>query len=171
MNDFDITIINIIFWVSLHFLTAYLITSIPFVIQEKIFNSDIRFFKVSENEIKFYKRIKINKWKDKLPQYNKDFDKRHLKRNIDKEYLEEFIFNTCRAEVIHYFIGILGYLSMFFVFFSSSPKKYVPLYLIIATLMLFFNLPFSLIQRYNRYRLVNLLNRLKQRKNKRENFT
>ncbi|MGN1411528.1 MAG: hypothetical protein ACI4WH_03330 [Oscillospiraceae bacterium] len=152
-----ITIINIIFWNILHFGVAYIITHLPQDFQNKCFNYKNRFFIVKNSEVKLYKKIKLPKWKDSLPQYNVDFNKKNLQTNITIDYLTQFIFITCRAEIIHISIAILGYISLLFCFVTSTNDFW--LFFSIATIIGLGNIPFVLIQRYNRYRLVNVLNK------------
>lgn len=97
--------------------------------------------------------LKINKWKDFLPQHiGKDgFSKDHLD-DVSIEYLDEFILETCRGEWNHIanccFAVVLFIINPFWTAF-------------ILTILLFLgNLPFAIIQRYNRFRLVKLKNTL-----------
>jgi glycosyl-4,4'-diaponeurosporenoate acyltransferase len=152
-----ITIINIIFWNALHFGVAFIITHLPQSFQDKLFYYKNNFFIVKDFEIKFYKKINLPKWKDKLPQYNVDFNKKNLEKTLTIDYLKQFIFITCRAEIIHISIAILGYISLLFCFVTSL--DYFWLFFWIATIVGFGNIPFCLIQRFNRYRLVKTLNR------------
>lgn len=161
MNDFAVTVINIIFWVGLHFASGLLITSLPHNFKAKIFGS--RFFSVSDAEMRFYRKIRLNYWKDKLPQYNDRFDKRHLKQNPDLNYIETYITETKIAETVHYTIGVLGYFSVLFMFFSENRSFWAVVYILIATLILALNLPFALIQRYNRFRLEKVYDKMKRR--------
>jgi hypothetical protein len=121
----------------------------------RVFNNKRIFFIVSEKEIWFYKKIYLPKWKDKLPQYNKGFNKKNLFNKISKEYLELFINVTCQAEMVHYIIIALGYFSVFFTLLTKNQKYW--LFILIATFIGICNLAFSLIQRYNRFRLEKLL--------------
>ncbi len=158
-----ISLINIAFWLVVFYGTAAAIVAMPRKWQKKLFDSSHRFYRVSEREMRFYRAIKLPKWKDKLPQYNKDFEKRHLPEEITKEYLITYIFMTCRAEVVHYITGVVGYLSLFFSFLSESVEYWYDIYFTIATTMMLGNMPFSMIQRYNRYRLIRLLEHFKKK--------
>lgn len=158
-----VSLINIVFWLVVFYGTAAVIVAMPRKWQKKWFNSSNTFYRVSEREMRFYRRISLPKWKDKLPQYNKDFEKRHLPQEITKEYLLTYIFMTCRAEIIHYITGIVGYLSLFFSFLSENVGYWYDVYFTIATTMMLGNMPFSMIQRYNRYRLLRLLERFKEK--------
>jgi len=150
-----IIIINTLFWISLHFGIAFIYVRIPENYRLRAFNNKRKFFIVSEKEMMFYKKIGLPKWKDKLPQYSKGFNKRNLPDQISKEYLELFINVTCQAEMVHYIIIILGYFSVFFALLTNKHKYWI--FILIATFIGICNLVFSLIQRYNRFRLDKLL--------------
>jgi hypothetical protein len=153
-----ITIINTLFWVILHFSVSFLFTSLPEDFRLRVFNNKKRFFIVSEKEIWFYKKIRLPEWKDKLPQYNnKGFNKRNLPNEISKEYLELFINVTCQAEMVHYIIVPLGYFSVFFSLLTHNTEYWFLIFFLIATFIGICNIAFSLIQRYNRFRLEKLL--------------
>lgn len=103
------------------------------------------------------------KWKDRLPQFNPEFDKRHLKSGRDTAYLDRFLFITCRAEVIHYVIGVLGWVSLVFCLLSADRTAWLIRYAVIALAIQLANLPFAWIQRYNRKRLLSVRKRLSLR--------
>ena len=99
---------------------------------------------------KFYTNtLKIQKWKDALPQHiGKDgFSKDHLD-GISVEYLDEFIMETCRGEWNH-----TANCALCLILMLLDPP---PVSLIFAFLVFIGNLPFKLIQRYNRFRLQKL---------------
>lgn len=100
-----------------------------------------------ERNGKFYSDVlRINKWKDFLPQHiGKDgFSKDHLD-DTSVPYLDEFIMETCRAEWNHsancLYAVVLFIINNFLMALS------------LTMLLLLVNLPFALIQRYNRFRL------------------
>ena len=108
-----------------------------------------------EKNGEFYKRFfLIHKWKKFLPDgaalVKNDFRKKHL-QNTNKDYIEKFVLETYRAELVHLF-GI----APFFIF-----GFYCPFYIVL--LMFFYaiivNLPCILAQRYNRPRLERLINK------------
>ena len=156
-----ITLINTIFWVFLHFFVAFIFMKLPENLRLRLFNNKKKFFIVSEREIWFYKKILLPRWKDKLPQNNKGFNKRNLPDKISIEYLELFINVTCQSEMVHYLIIPLGYFSLFFSLLTNNHKTWI--FIIIASFIGVCNLLFSFIQRYNRFRLNKLL--LKKIKN------
>lgn len=158
MPAWALTLLNTAFWLGLHFGFAGLLTHLPQALQQRWFDCRRPRFAVGAGEMRWYRRIGLPKWKDRLPQFNSDFDKRHLRKKLSAAYLEEFIFNTCRAEVIHMGIALLGYLSLLFCLLCSDPVGNLPLFAAIATVIAVCNLPFVMIQRYNRSRLEKLLN-------------
>lgn len=146
------TIANTLFWVGVHFGVAALVT----FFHPGMFAWEKGIFPVRDGEMAFYRKVGLPHWKDALPQYNRDYDKRHL-HGDGKGYLLSFINATCRAEVIHLMVIPLGFLSLLFSLCCS--EGYFWLFLAIACLMALGNLPFALVQRYNRYRLVRLMGR------------
>jgi len=55
------TVSNIIFWITLHFFRGYMVNKYSGFI-----DFDRVFYTVDERKIKFYNKIKIKRWKDKL---------------------------------------------------------------------------------------------------------
>lgn len=112
-----------------------------------------------EREGKVYRKIGIHLWKDKLPDmskvvhnmYRKEVDPRPNAENIDR-----LIRETCVAEFIHY---ILILLSLAVVKIWKGKWGWYAWFACVAG-----NLPFVLIQRYNRPRLQKTLNRLTVKK-------
>jgi glycosyl-4,4'-diaponeurosporenoate acyltransferase len=99
--------------------------------------------------------LHINDWKDRVPQFISQggFSKRHL-TNLSPEYLGTFIVETCRGEWTHtwnlgcVFVVLLMNQSIVGITFSI--------------LIFMGNGPCAVIQRYNRFRLVALRDRLQR---------
>ncbi|MCB6365298.1 hypothetical protein LI291_03745 [Intestinibacillus massiliensis] len=153
---------NTAFWVGLHFGTAFAFTSVPRRYRERLFAACRAFFRVSQVEMRFYRKIRLPEWKDRLPQYNRDFDKRGLPAEVTEGYLLEYRFITCQAEAVHYLIAALGYLSLLFCLACERPARNLPLFFGIATALGLCNFPFAMVQRYNRCRLDAVLARLRR---------
>lgn len=103
-----------------------------------------------ENNGKFYVDIlKIKKWKDKLPQYiaKNGFSKRNLEciSKLNKEYIEKFIIETCRAEWNHFMC------CMYWIVAVSTNSGFCGVFFSVISVIA--NLPFLFIQRFNRIRL------------------
>ena len=156
----EITLLNTVFWTVLHFGTAELVTHLPLDVQHRLFDWQRPFFHVSEKEMTLYRRLRLPRWKDRLPQFNPEFDKRHLAASLTPAYLRDFLGVTCHAEIIHELIALLGFFSLFFCLLCERPLDWLPLFFLIALFIGLCNLPFAAIQRYNRYRLLRLLRRV-----------
>lgn len=120
------------------------------------YNKSIYKIKKFENNGRFYqKHFKINKWKDKLPQHIAEdgFSKASIS-STSPEYFETFIMETCRAGWCHLVNCFYIIIALFL-----SPNA-VGLTLGILTIIV--NIPFIMIQRYNRARLLRVLHRIKK---------
>lgn len=107
---------------------------------------------------RFYRDVlKINKWKDHVPRYTgKDgFSKDHID-DTSIEYIDRFILETCRGEWNHR-VNCLLSLVMLLV-------NNITYGIIFSLCVLAGNLPFAVIQRYNRFRLQRLRDNLIRRK-------
>ncbi len=137
--------INLLLGTIWHFATFFICISV----NPKMFDPNKPWYRSRkwEREGKFYNDyFKINKWKDFLPQHiDKDgFSKNHLD-DLSVEYLDEFIMETCRGEWDH------GMNCAFAIVLFALNGFVVAL--VLSILLWLGNLPFALIQRYNRFRL------------------
>lgn len=98
-------------------------------------------------------KLKIQLWKDRVPQHiGKDgFSKEHL-TDISIDYVDEFIFETCRGEWVHLKNCICIVVTMLI-----NPLL---VGIVFSFLIMLGNLPFAIIQRYNRFRLQVLRKKL-----------
>jgi glycosyl-4,4'-diaponeurosporenoate acyltransferase len=106
----------------------------------------------------YRRRLRINRWKDGLPEAGDLFrggvSKRHLSSH-DVAGLQLFVRETRRAELAHWSAMACGPL-----FVLWNPPLASALLVGYGALV---NLPFILIQRYNRFRSLALLERLSRR--------
>jgi glycosyl-4,4'-diaponeurosporenoate acyltransferase len=102
----------------------------------------------------YQKKFKIKKWKDKLPELA-DFIKSISPKKYIKDYgeatLDAYMVECCRAELTHWLIILTT------LFFPIFTPPVIALYIFILACIL--NLPFVMIQRYNRPRLRLLMKR------------
>lgn len=116
-----------------------------------------------EQEGAIYRKIRIHKWKDTFPDMSRIFPglmpSKKLPRNIDPAQVQQMIVETCIAEGIHGFLCLAG---LGCLFFWKGPGG-----IWAAVLYGLGNLPYCLIQRYNRPKLVKILESVK-RKNRKE---
>ena len=99
-----------------------------------------------------YHKILIHKWKDRVPDMSKYVKTRFAKEIVsarDPEYTRRLILETCVAEFIHY---ILMLISPVFTQYMTGMYGNIAVGLYVLG-----NLPFVLIQRYNRPRLIRLM--------------
>ncbi len=99
-----------------------------------------------------YHLIGIQKWKDHVPDMSKYVKTMFAKEIVsarDPEYTRRLILETCVAEQVHYILMLLS---------PIFPQYMDPFYGDLAMVLYCLgNLPFVLIQRYNRPRLVMLM--------------
>jgi len=154
---FWMIVINTSFWLICCFGTAWLIHRVfPSSIYEKI----NWLFKERSFEKRFYQMIFLPKWKDKLPEWGKvwNFEKSHLKQELNLDYVNRFILETYRAEIGHIGMAVLGFACVL-----ANPRDYAQMAIICSILNVVVQIPFCLIQRYNRPRLVRLKVRFEKR--------
>ncbi len=141
-------IVNIMIGAIWHYIVFFLCTSINI----SAFNPERKMYQPHkwENGGKFYNNVlKINRWKDSLPQYiGKDgFSKDHID-DTSIEYLDEFIMETCRGEWNHTMNCMVS------VLYLIMNDLWVGI--LFSFVVILGNMPFALIQRYNRFRLQKL---------------
>ena len=159
------TIIHILCVIAIDAIIAFIVRKLP----EKFFNKDTGLFKIYKWERKYYEKIGIKKWKDKIPEWGKltNFSKSKLDNPNDNEYVNRFLLESRYGEMIHFLGMILGFL----IIFLLHPKYCLNFAIPVALVNLFLNYPSYAILRYNRPKLLVLRernNRLALRKQKKE---
>ncbi|ANU27036.1 hypothetical protein I858_008530 [Planococcus versutus] len=137
-------IINTSFWLILNYGVAYGSRLLPKGMFQKNF-----FFKERSFESSLYKSLRIKKWKDKLPAMNATL--KNLQDKLTPDYLDKLIMQTYYAEFGHLTIAVLGFLCI-----VVNPNEYFLMAFSCSIVNFFIHLPFYLIQRYNRPRLINV---------------
>lgn len=131
------------------------------ILPKRWFRADLfpyRSYRFEKNG-KIYMKIAIHKWQNKIPDISKILPfmipkKRLSKDSVDK--IPRMIQETCVAEFIHGINALAGFYCLWL-----CPKVGGIIISIIYAVV--FNLPFVLVQRYNRPRLVELNKRLEER--------
>lgn len=94
----------------------------------------------------------VKKWKNQLPELSDFlsflFSKKQMMQ-YSPDYLVRFALETCRAELVHWCII---FSSLIFSIWNS-----IGMSLLMVLIAVVFNLPYIIIQRYNRPRILNLL--------------
>lgn len=109
---------------------------------------------------RFYERVfLVKKWKDKLPEFSDFlrvlFSKRHI-ASTNENYLKLFLSESCKAEFTHWVIIGSSFLFLFWTDLLGTVKM--------IFIAVFLNMPYIIIQRYNRPRLIRLLNKFRRDK-------
>ena len=122
-------------------------------------NVEKKIHRISEKEFKRLTKLKVKKWKEKAPTlFKSQFS---LK---DSHGVDVIIQNCINAETVHwlcFFFG-LGAIPLGCIFSLDELWLYILTSLITSLL---FDLPFVLIQRYNRYRLYSLRDKIAKKEN------
>lgn len=111
-----------------------------------------------ENGGKAYQKIKIKKWKNKLPDMSrimKDMLPKRISYGATSEHIDALVKETCVAEFVHVSLIFLS-VGIYFIL-----KNYIGV--ILCLVFIAINVPFILIQRFNRPHLVNLRNKISER--------
>lgn len=111
-----------------------------------------------------YEKLNIRKWQAKVPDMSKILPKLMPPKNLSGNYadrLPTMIHETCVAELTHIVVSILG-LPCLWIWPGVGGI------VVTAIFVLLLNLPYILIQRYNRPRLIRLQKKLQERKEKKE---
>ena len=71
-----------------------------------------KIFKTSDREMKFYEKIGVRKWKDKVPELGgfTSFHKNKLSDPWNNEYVERYMLEACYGVIIHLFSPFFGFL-------------------------------------------------------------
>lgn len=111
-----------------------------------------------EQEGKIYRKLYIHRWKDIVPdmsRVNPGMVSKHLGRLPSSEQVSCLVSETCIAEFVHWVLIVFAHLILLIEEWWAT--------LVLYLYVLVFNLPFILIQRYNRPQLIRLAERLKDR--------
>lgn len=115
-----------------------------------------------ERNGKIYNKIGISKWKDRLPDMSKimkDMVPKRVGKTPTSASVWILVAETCRAEAVHFALCLCA--PVIFFFWKNA------IGIVLTALVIFCNLPFMMIQRYNRPTLVTLAKRLEAREERR----
>lgn len=126
--------------------------TVGFVIK-KICNSNFDYnakrFLPKGFEKKLYKLLKVKKWKSHIPTWSPE------SLEIKNNSLTDVAKGMCQAEVVHETIAVLSFVPILF-----SLKYGVPaVFIITSVIAAAFDTVFVIVQRYNRPRIVKLINK------------
>lgn len=147
-------------------LVALVIRKLP----SSLINGDSKFFNVSKKELRFYEKIGIKKWKEKVPELGgfTSFHKNKISDPHNSEYLERFVLEVNYGILIHFVSIFTSFLIIFIdykMFLGSNVWLTIGLPVSIINAILI-GLP-TCILRYNLPRLKMLI-KINKRGNKNE---
>lgn len=108
-----------------------------------------RWYRIRPWERKFYQRIGVRKWKDKMPTSFPEYF------NLRKHSLEELAQVTCQAEIIHESNVLISISALL----GAIPFGMLWFFVLSSLASGCFDMIFVVMQRYNRSRLISLLER------------
>jgi glycosyl-4,4'-diaponeurosporenoate acyltransferase len=131
-------------------INALAATLIRRALPQKWFDHKKKVFTVGAKEKKFYEKLKIRKWKDRVPELGMftNFSKGEIADPHNPAYLERFLLEACYGEVIHFVLPFLCFLVLL-----VYPQYWYCIGLPVALVGVFMNLPSLFILRYNSYKL------------------
>ena len=159
---FAITIISLLVLVVIDSVCALFVR---YCLPKKVFNPFLKGYRVGKFERKFYERIGVRKWKDRIPEAGQlfaNFAKTEIADMTNNEYVYKFMSETIYAEIMHWLSAIFSFL---IVFIDLSLALTVALPLIVGNMIL--NILPVIVQRYNRPKLMVLYQRNERMKAKR----
>ena len=128
----------------------------------KIFKNSINykqsFFKEINFEKKLYKILRVKEWKGKALTYNPE------SFSLKEHSLEEIADTMCKSEVDHWINEIISLTTLFF----AIPWGEFWIFAITALAAMIFDSQFIIIQRYNRPRIMKILEKEKKESKKTE---
>lgn len=153
-------LINIVVWLFFHLTISLGLLKIPYTWFSYEHKLNVLFKKRAfEQEGKLWRNVfKVQKWKDRLPDGASLFKAGYKKKKLPEaqiESLEVFIKETKRAELTH--ILLLVPAPLFYLWNPIWAGHIMILYAVII------NIPFIIIQRYNRIRLEKIVNVLRKK--------
>ena len=138
--------------IAYHFIIRLMVGVVVDMIMHNKADYHKKWYQVSDIEMKLYQKMKVKKWKNKMPTYNADiFD-------VSKHSWDEIIQATCQSELVHEinvaisFVPIIAsvWFGAFWVFFITS------------VLSACVESMFVIMQRYNRPRVIRMIEKTKK---------
>lgn len=127
------------------------------VVPKGIFHADRFPFRCSAKEARVYDALRVKAWQNKLPDMSRLFKKIMPEKRMTSASLADLprmLQETCVAESTHVALSVLG-LAMPFLWPGVGGVVFAAVYILLG------NLPFVIIQRYNRPRLQRLCDKRK----------
>ncbi len=140
------------FAVALVMLVDAVVATVARLLPAKCADHENKIFKVSPKEKKFYEKLKIRLWKDRVPEIGQftGFRKNKLDDPKSVEYLDRFLLESCYGEIGHFCSIFIGFVILFASFVTPM---WFAISIPVAFVNAFLNIPSFCILRYNSYKL------------------
>lgn len=103
-----------------------------------------------------YRILRVRRWKDYLPTNRpEDFD-------LEQHSIDYIINTSCRSEVVHEIIIVASFGILIIPLTMSDGRRYFWLFFLTAVVSALIDSIFTIVQRFNRPRLINLKERLER---------
>ena len=126
-------------------------TAVNMIMRNKANHKNI-WFREKGFEKRFYKLLRVRRWKKYIPTYSPDtFD-------TSKKTVKEIVGATCQAEIVHEVIMLLSLLPIAAIPFVGGAAEFI----ITSALSVLIDFVFVILQRYNRPKLVRVMERFER---------
>ena len=137
-----------------HFAMRLFIGSVVNLIMKNKADHNSIWFREKQFENKLYKLMRVRKWKKYLPTYSPvTFD-------TTQKTVKEIVGATCQAEIVHEIIMVLSLVPIAFIPFLGGAAAII----ITSFLSMLIDLTFVILQRYNRPKLIRVMERFEKLK-------
>lgn len=134
---------------SYHFVMRLIVGAVMFPLFKKKYDYNSKWFTQKPFEKKLYKFLRVKRWKEKVPMWTPGGF------STTNHTLSEIAIGMCNAEAVHEAIVALSFVPILF-----SIKFGVPaVFIITSILAAAVDMIFVIVQRYNRPRIVKLINK------------
>jgi hypothetical protein len=154
-------VIATIFCTALQFALDGTLATLIKILPDRWFGVDHPLYRVSDRERKWYKRLKVRSWKDKVWELGGagGFSKKYLKEPENADYIEKFIIECNKGVLIHRLSYPVGFLAMLTLPNVCAFTIALP----VALVNLFLNILPTMVLRYNTPLLIALLSRMRKK--------
>jgi len=143
-----------LFQILIDGLFAFIINKLP----KKWFGVNNKYFNYSKKRQRFYEKLKVKKWKDKVLELGVlgGFRKNKINEPKNKEYIEKFIIECNKGILVHQIGCFVGFLGIFLFDLKYALVIGIP----IAIVNLFLNVLPIIILQYNQPKLKVIYNKM-----------
>ena len=146
-SDMTLTLAITFGTIAYHFIMRLIIGGLFQLVMHNKVDYTKKWFHVSKPEMKLYQKLKVKKWKNKMPTYDAEvFD-------VKKHSWEEIVQAMCQAELVHEVIALCSFLPII----ASVWFGALGVFVITSILSAFFDLMFVCMQRFNRSRVMKIV--------------